>query len=391
MKLTLPSGKRVELTLEAPKPQRRDILFAEGLGLTIAPGNVRDLSLADFHVVRAVATKKGLLPEEEIEIECLNCAEPIAVKPCALLETGPWEDGEVSDPELDRLVPDERFEPRTVREAIPLWKALARRRFDIDDGVVKAMGLRGISAETLASCDDATFEEITDAWLDAWYVPRLAAEVFCPKCKARNTVDAPYEREFERGLIREGGASSSESGKSGESRTPLAPLEDFVDLAHAIAEPLLAEVPEPPELIVEDGTPAVDDGGVPLLGSYVPPPPKDAPVPARPGTITVYYRTFQAAHRDEPDFDWEDELRETIEHELEHHVYFLRGDDPMDEEERAEIAAEAVRVVGKREAARRELAGFGSSLRDFFRRAWPLVLIAAVVFAVTVLEARCSL
>jgi hypothetical protein len=153
---------------------------------------------------------------------------------------------------------------------------------------------------------------------------------------------------------------------------------------------LIAEIPgEGVELVVDDGTPAVDDGGEPLLGSYLPPPPKDAPTVARPPTVTVYYKTFAAIERDEGRFDWEAELRETIEHELEHHVYFLRGDDPMDEEEHAEIDREALRIVGRAEATRRTLAVFGDSIPDFFVRAWPLVLIGALVLAITLAEGRC--
>jgi hypothetical protein len=171
----------------------------------------------------------------------------------------------------------------------------------------------------------------------------------------------------------------------------LPPIEEFVDLAHAIAEPLIAEIPgEKVELVVEDDVPAVDDGGEPLLGSYVPPPPRDAPVPMRPPTVTVYYRTFAAIEREEGPFDWAAELRETIEHELEHHVYYLRGDDPMDAAERDEIDREALRVVGRAEATRRTVAGFGGSLQDFVRRAWPLFVIGAVMLAVTLAEGRCS-
>jgi hypothetical protein len=106
--------------------------------------------------------------------------------------------------------------------------------------------------------------------------------------------------------------------------------------------------------------------------------------------VTVYYQTFAAIEREEGPFDWEGELRETIEHELEHHVYFLRGDDPMDEEEHAEIEREAVRVLGRREATRRTLAVFGLSVPDFLSRAWPLVLIGAAALAITLAEGRCS-
>ena len=142
--------------------------------------------------------------------------------------------------------------------------------------------------------------------------------------------------------------------------------------------------------MIEDGTPAVDDGGEPLLGSYLPPPSADAAVPQRPPTVTIYWRTFVAVARDEEDFDWEDELHETIEHELEHHGYFLQGHDPMDEEERRAIVDETVRVVGKTEASRRALGIFGGSLVDFLRRAWPLVLLAALVLAITIAESQCA-
>jgi hypothetical protein len=148
----------------------------------------------------------------------------------------------------------------------------------------------------------------------------------------------------------------------------------FADRAQAIAEPMLAATPgEKVLLVVEAGTPAVDDGGEPLLGSYLP------GAGGLPPTVTVYYKTFCAIEADEGPYEWEEELEETIEHELEHHLYFLKGDDPMDAAERAEIEREALRVVGKKEAARREMASFGESLLDFAKRTWPLWLIALVV------------
>lgn len=423
--LTLPSGQRVTLRLDPDakdpaSPMTGSSRFAPALALLGSRvkldgvGDVGDLPLGDFHVLRGVLSKHGLLEEEEIEIDCANCGEVLRVRPCAGLETGPWENGELGDPELDRTLAfgaaaplsegDQAgseahtitvapataivFAPRTVREAGPLLAALSRPELEIDGAVVTAMGITELGPEkdpariatTLMECDDATFSAVTDAWLDAHYVPRLAADTTCPACKAKNTVDAPYAREFDRGASR----------GEGSANPALPPLEGFVEIAHAIAQPLLDATPEPPELVVEEGTPAVDEGGVPLLGSYLPPPPKDAPVPTGPATVSIYYRTFEACAAEEPSFDWEAELRETIEHELEHHVYYLRGDDPMDEAERAEIAAEAVRIVGKTEAARRELSGFGSSFPDFVRRAWPLVLIAAVAVIVTIAESRCT-
>jgi hypothetical protein len=106
--------------------------------------------------------------------------------------------------------------------------------------------------------------------------------------------------------------------------------------------------------------------------------------------VTIYYRTFVRIQEEEGPFDWDAELRETIEHELEHHVFHLRGEDPMDEEERAEIEREAVRVLGHREATRRTLAVFGRSFPDFVRRTWPLIVLAALSLVLALAEGRCD-
>jgi len=398
-------------------------LFSEVLGLferdvAIAKGktviDVRDLPLADFHVVRAVLTKAGLVHEDEVELDCGNCDEVLVAHPCRDLETGPWEDGELGDPELDATaelgvplatapIPLGRVRhastitlaPRAVREALPLWAALARDPFEIDEEVVRSMGVTALGsirdekriARALATCDASAFESVFAAFLAAHYPLRLACDVFCPNCGARNTIDAPAEREWD--LEIEADREERAPARGGE-HPRLPPLEEFVELAHAIADPLIAEIPgEKVELIVESGTPAVDDGGKPLLGSYVPPPPAGAPVPTAPPTITVYFRTFEKIEREEGPFDWEDELRETIEHELEHHVFHLRGDDPMDEEEHAEIDREVVRVIGRGEATRRTLAVFGLSIPDFVRRAWPLIALGALALVISIAEGRC--
>lgn len=389
--LTLPSGRRVTVRAGSPADAREGGLFADVLALEDALEGVAltDLALADFHVVRAVLMKAGRVAEEEEIVTCQNCEAELRVRPCATLETGPWEHGEADDPELDRTGPfgvelahGLVLRPRIVREAVPLFRAPSPLRMSA--AIVAALGIERIGerrtpariARFLAGCDDATFAGISGAWIDAHYPLRLGADVICPTCAARNTVDAPAERELDRGPV-----APVDSG--------LPDLDAFVERAHEIAGPLLAGHPDV-ALVIEDGTPAVDDGGEPLLGSYLPPPPADAAVPQRPPTVTIYWRTFVSVARDEEGFDWEDELRETIEHELEHHGYFLEGHDPMDEEERRAIADEAVRVVGKTEATRRALGLFGGSLLDFLRRAWPLVLLAAIVLAITIAESQCA-
>lgn len=405
--VTLPSGRR--LTVRAREAgEGGEGLFADAIAAAdlVEDGravDVRDLALADFHVVRALLAKARAIDEAPVEVACSNCDEVLRdVRPCAGLETGPYEDGELDDEELDalletgvphaippiflgraRLARSVTFAPRTVREAAALHRALAAYDLAIDEALVAAMGIVALGplrdpariAKALAACDDPG--GVTDAFLETHYPLRLACDVFCPACKARNTVDAPYDREFELSALAPAGGE------------PLPPLEAFVERAHRLGDPLLPDGPV--ELVVSDDTPAVDDGGEPLLGSFEPPPPEGALLPTRPPTITIYYRTFQAAARDDVGFDWEAELLETIEHELEHHGYWARGgSDPMDEEERAAIAREAVRVIGRGEATRRTFAAFGISLGDFARRAWPLVAIAFAVLALTIAEGRCA-
>jgi Zincin-like metallopeptidase len=432
--LTLPSGARVTLrrassaALSAARRDEGAPLFSEVLALfdrdvSVVKGrtsvDVRDLPVSDFHVIRAFLVKAGLVHEDDFEIECHNCGEPLTTRPCQGLETGPWEDGELGDSELDHTaelgVPLETspvrlgrvrqattitLAPRTVREAMPFWAALAREPFVFDADVVRAIGVEALGpirdpatiARALARDEASGLAAVADAFLPAHYPLRLACDVFCPACKARNTVDAPAERELEL----EGGGEPDEDEDEDEDEDqhehgPLPPLEEFVEIAHAMADPLIAEIPgEKVVLIVEPGTPAVDEGGEPLLGSYVPPPPADAPVPTQPPTVTIYYETFARIEREEGPFDWEAELDETLRHELEHHVFHLRGDDPMDEEEHAEIDREALRVIGRGEATRRSLAVFGLSIPDFLRRAWPLVLIGALALAISLVEGRCT-
>ncbi len=202
--------------------------------------------------------------------------------------------------------------------------------------------------------------------------------MLCEACGARNDVDAPYERESGSGSGREVASGSA---------SPFPGFEAFAARAREIAGAAMEEI-EGVELVVEGGTPAVDDGGEPLLGSYVPPHPGDAGTPTQAPVVTVYYRTFRAMWEEDGAYDWDDELTETIEHELEHHLSFLRGDDPTDDEERAVIRDEALRIVGKREAGRRALQGFGASWSDFLRRTWPIWVLALLALLFTLLTQR---
>ncbi len=384
-------------------PDARVALSTEG-----KPVDVQSLPLRDFHVLRAVLARSGVIAEEHVEVSCRNCGEPMKVRPCAALEIGPWVDGELGDPELDTMLPfgepieipeiplgrvrtarTVTFEDRTVAQANELFVAAAREQLVVTPEVVLAMGITALGTETDASrisraltdCDDDAFHAVGDAFLATHYVLRLGAVVFCEACGARNDVDAPYERE---------------SGAGGGAEV-LAPARDeafpdfdaFAARAKEVAQPMLDSVPgEPAELVIEGGTPAVDDGGEPLLGSYVPPHPGDSGTPTQSPLVTVYYRTFLAMWNEDGPYDWKDELTETIEHELDHHISFLRGDDPTDDEERAVIREEAVRIVGRREVGRRAIEGFGASWTDFLRRTWPLWVLAILALLITLATQR---
>jgi hypothetical protein len=430
-RLSLPSG--AVITLRAGREARRgrarepgaplfsetlaafdegDVVLSDKGGSRLDP---RDLALGDFHVLRAVVTKAGLVREDDVVITCRNCGASITARPSEALETGPFEHGELDDPELDatlatgephpippvslgrvRTATSITFAKRTAREAAPLFAAAGAGPLDLDASLVRAMGIEALGAErdpsrivrALASCDDAAFAAVSSAFLHTHYPPRLGAVIRCKGCGARNDVDAPYERELEPGepsLARDGGEAPAPSPGAA-----LPPFDDFADRARAIAEPMLARVPgEPVELVIEGGTPDVDDGGEPLLGSYLPPShPGEVGVPTRAPCVTIYYRTFRAMWEEEGPYDWEEELHETLEHELEHHVSFLRGDDPTDDEEREVIREETLRVVGRREAGRRAALGFGASVSDFLRRTWPLWAIAALALAIALAGQR---
>jgi len=359
--------------------------------------DVDTLALGDFHALRAIAVRLGWLREKSIEVSCINCERPFEVFPCAAFALGPFEERALSDAELDATLPmatphpasslgTVTFAPLTLGQARPLHAVLSRSHLRITKSFVSGMGITALGdahsperiAAILRTCSDESFHAITRLFLMTHYPPRLFSMARCPGCGARNDVDAPYEREFDF----EEEQRDSASLRASNEKTPFVSFDTFAARAEAsYAELVPEEARRELTFLVEGGTPACDEGGDPLLGSYVPPHPGDDMNPSRSGEITVFFRTFRAMWDDGEDDDWEAELTETIEHEYEHHLGFLRGHDPKDEEERDEIDAEAVRIHGKRALIRRDVSAFGSDLLDFWRRTWffwILVLIAMV-------------
>lgn len=388
----LPSGRVVALeTRGQVRPRRRARaapLFSE-LADLVEGGDVavdidlRALALRDFHALRALAMRFGWIEEEPIEIACCNCDAPIRLAPCASLALGPFVDGELCDPELDRTldlagahdvegIGSVKLRDVTAGEASALHRALRRRRLPVTDRVVRAMGIEAVGgerdpariAESLSSCSDEAWGGVCDLFLRAHYPLRLASIAICGACGARNDVDAPYDREFE----------PSASGGGGSNAGAVFPDFDAFDARarEAFDRAAASDV----MFVVEGAAAACDDGGVPLLGSYDPPV-ADPGVPSRAARVTVYYRTFRNMWDDEGAYDWGAELDETIAHELEHHEGWLAGHDPMDEQERDEIARERTRIVGRAAEVRAGVSAFGQDVRGFVARTWPIWLVVA--------------
>jgi hypothetical protein len=440
----LPSRRVVELDgrYETERPRREPgaPLFADALrlfergvvklqGPDGQPVRVRGLALADFHALRAIVTRLGWLYEDEVTLSCQNCDRVLLVRPCSALELGPFVDRELDDAELDRtldvgvprVVPAIRvgkekaltvtFGPLVVKDAVPLFAALARRRLRVDEELVSAMGVVGLGAErapapiarALARCSGAAWTAVTRLYLETHYPPRLFSVTKCPGCGARNDADAPYEREFlltapaseakpkERGLQSTESVAPQRPSRESDERTgrrtkrqPFPSFDEFSERARQLKDDLSQAASLDDVILLVDGdVPACDEGGVPLLGSYAPAFAGDVAAPTRQAEIAVYYRTFRAMWKEEGPFDWEEELKETIVHEAEHHRANLYGFDPVDEAEQHEIEIEAAKLVGKRAILRGVVRSFGTDLGSFLRKTWLiwLTLIAVCLLA----------
>jgi hypothetical protein len=420
----LPSHLVVELVVKPRDvgPARRERgapLFSEVLALEAngalrltskkEPLKVEDLALGDFHALRALLMAGGFAFEEKVSFECKNCEATIEIEPCKALPLGPFRDRELSDEELDATLPFEEkhaiatialgrarvatsvvFSPRTMREAAPMLEAIGRAEsagtaLTIDREFVHGMGIARLGPETdaarianaLSECEDDAFASVTNRFIESHYPLRLGAIVVCDDCGARNDVDAPYEREFDH-------AGDHEARDHADVPEAFPSFDEFSERAHEAFERFSAPFPKDTiDLVIDDGTPAVDDGGEPLLGSYVPGT-SGGGIGARP-TVTLYVRTFRAMWKEDGPYDVADEIDETIEHELEHHGHFLSGHDPMDEEERAEIAEEAARIVGRKELARGAARGLSKDVGEFWHRTWPIWLLALIALALSLL------
>jgi hypothetical protein len=404
-RLHLPSG--IVVAFDAPPPSHRlhvvrgafarDARAFRGSCHDAAgrPVELAKLSLGDFHVLRALLRRLGELDEKTIAITCNNCRKSFAVTPCKTLELGPFRDGELDDAELDKPFDFERLheldgqqvhlarlEPRSLLEAEPLHRAVSGAApLSLTAAVVRGMGLVELDSETdpariaerLSQATDADFDAVGRLFEGAHYSPRLLTRHVCPSCGAAEWVEAPALREFSV----EPAESSHEprAHRLRASGPAFMKVSEFEALVRVQAERTYRNMGvRAIDLLVVEEAAECDDAGEPLLGCYRPGDPEA--LPPEPPEIRLFYRTFESSWLEDGPYDVAAEIEETLEHELEHHLGFLAGHDPLDEEEHAEIDAEVIRRVGRKEAQRRAFLALGGDVRDFFVRTWWLWLLA---------------
>ncbi len=429
--MTLPSGR--ELTVQAKAVRTggalpRDLSAALDAGAVEASIEVRALPLADANVVEALLSSMGAIAAPAVPLRCRNCGEDSDVDAAAALPIAPLL-RPPGDPELDR--PVDRVEWHALPRAIDVGRRgrvdrfrLARRTFadrerlerllgDDDEAplplgapLVRALGLDALGiardddegeprviassaiaiARALEALPDETFAEAWDAIVRAWdeqhWPPRTLAPVACPRCGARHDLE-PVRRPL--------GWAPSRADVDADAE-PFPDLDAFRARAAAITREVLAELglEDAPglEVVVDDGVPPCDDGGEPLLGSYTPHlgADGDVRVQSSPFVVALYYRTFRSMYEDEP-YDVDAEIRETVEHELEHHANFVEGDDPLDREEREQIAREHARLAGGIDPGTRLAAGaswLASDFARFVRVTWPIWILVLFVLALVI-------
>lgn len=392
----------LEWQLHALSGQAAEVRRADGTNL-----DLETLSLEDFHVLRTVALAVGLLPEEPVKRRCHNCDEILVVALASAVPLGPILDGELDDHEYDEPFDfsaahpltwreqeasgstelqdprSVRLAPLTVAQARSLWAALEtrdRRRIGRRLGVAALGGVEDPRriARKMDKLDDESWERLLDLFEAAHYTPRLIARTVCPSCEAENTYPAPRVRE-----LPEPDDATEALPEPDDIKAFPSPDAFFASMEHhgarLVSKLGVGAVP----MILEQGVPHVDDGGVPLLGSYTPKD-EDAGGGGLPTAceVRLYYRTFRNQWLDEGPYDVDAEIAETIEHELEHHRAFLRGWDETDAQERAQIVEERRRIRGRAETRR---GGGGASSLG---RTWPLWAMLMLLAVLTYLEQR---
>ncbi|MCS6798629.1 MAG: metallopeptidase family protein [Myxococcota bacterium] len=426
LRFELPGGRVVRLLRGEGEPIRDDVyegerLFAGRLlealrrgvlcvqderGRPLPADAWLDWPLPDLHALRDAAYRLGAIEDEPPNepLRCSNCDRPLPEHdPRDERDFERWyAPGDGRNPTVDGPVDASgsgarRFElrrpirigrgllarhvdvrPVRVREVLPLWRALGRDEpFEPTAELVRAMGIvalgrvrdAGRIARALAACDDEAWADVERAFLDVQYSPRAFRPAVCGGCGAIEEIAAPESRELS-------GALPEPAARRLERQFPS--FEQFGERTRRIAREVfeargIEEVP----LVIDGGTPWVDASGSPVWGTYTPRSGEAAP--AGGALITIYYETFRRAWA-EGRYDVDAEIRETIEHEVEHHLFDVGGGaDPKDVAERDEAELILRQRLGAR-ALRR--ARWSSAIRQTSKLL--LFLAALAVLAVVV-------
>lgn len=364
--------------------------------VVLDPAAVLALSLRDFHALRDVCGRLGVITTRAEDVVCRNCDAAFGVDLTNSAEdvvrgrydeAAPWERERRWT--LPSAVPIARavrarhvsMQEVTVADVRPYWRALAADApVRVTPALVRAMGVTALGSVTaagpiaraLARAPDAIWRVVENGFLTLAYDARAFHPQLCPHCGALHELDAPFDREVgeevAEGFNRRSTEEGPVSGRSGVA--PFPDAAEFERRVHRIGKEVYdARGVRGVALRVEPGVPDVDDAGEPLLGCYE---------PAARGLggdeflVTIYFRTFEKMWREDGPFDVDAEIRETIDHELTHHLHHLAGHDPLDEEEREEVRRDLVRTYG-RGAVR------AAERRVVLRTAGILVAILAVV------------
>ncbi len=418
----LPSGLRVRVRAvgkaSTPHAERgrqralwddtRALLQSGGLSVEDAATRARlddaaidGLSLSDFHVLRDFAIRSGLVESEPEDFPCDNCDAPLTFDG-ASLSVDDLDDryrGETESQELSVGLPQPietsrgvisrvQMKAVTLREAMPLLRELARDRpFRITPALVRAMGIVRLEgkakldepravARALDDASDESWSAVEAGFLTLAYPARAVSTLHCPSCDTVHELEVPWPRELE--------PSQYQPRREASAAFPTA--EAFEDHVERVAGPVFERMGVTNmTLRVEPGVPDVDGGGVPMLGSYGPETADDGRTEF---VVTLYFRTFERSFREDPRFDWQHEVEETLEHEVQHHLYYLDGHDPMDEAERKETEGDAIRRAGGRDRLEKlERAALARDAWAIVRTLGPLLLVVALGAA---LFLRCS-
>lgn len=365
---------------------------------------VLDLHLADVHVLRDAAIRLGLVPSETEAFPCENCGAPLrfepgtldlqdlseryaAEAPVPIERTFPLRDA-VPVPRGGRAT-RVRLRTVTAREALPFLRAVSGDGFAVTPSFLRGMGVVALESEdgrariekpallgrALARAPDAVWIDVESAYLRHVYPRAAVAPLVCEGCGVLTEMEVPWPRELDPAdepAERRGGA-------------PFLSPEAFEDRVEAIGgEVFRAMGVQNLALRVEPGPADTDLGGEPLLGSYEPRREIDEAGYTRlEFLVTVYFRTFERQWAVEGEYDVDAEIRETIEHEVEHHLHHLAGHDPLDAEERAEAEAEVARVAGGRRRVRSlALRGLLGDVWTFARTVGPWALGGVVALGI---------